>query len=282
MAAAAVANAPKPRNAKPTIGAIAGEKGASGKQTTCAQRIEVATVKKTQGEITLKQSWDAEALFRKHDSEDTQLLSRGSVTELLREIGLEDKMGEAFSATAQLIFDSHSADSHFLSFNEFRQVYYNVSKRHPDLLPRPSTLTIEIHGARGLPAADVNGISDPFCTVLVLEAETQAKKPWSKSQTKMIPKTLDPWWGEIFCDKYAYNEGDSLLFEVFDYDPGSKPDLLARAILPGKEFHRTGGFDGRLPLACMQPDDKGKYAPQLKLLVRVNALPAPPPNLTIM
>lgn len=238
---------------------------------TTAQRIETATVKRSQATMTEVQARDAEALFAKFDCEGTQLLSRGAVVELLRDVGLEKALGEGFSATARLAFDSHSADSHFLALPEFKQLYHRIATQHPSLLPRPPLLSISCLGAKGLQPADANGKSDPFCVVYV------SGKPHTKSQTRVIEKTLDPWWGEEFDDKYGYEPGCSIVFEVYDYDRGSKPDLLGRAVLPGEEFDRIGGFDGRLEL---KESAKG-YKPTIRARVVVNALPAPPPNVKI-
>jgi len=244
------------------------------KTLTCAQRIEAATVRKTQVIMSEVMSRDAEVLFSKYDSEKTALLPRGALTELLRDIGLEKVLGDSFGASARLAFDAHSADSHFLSPMEFKQLYYRISEKQPDLLPRKTQLTISVMSAKGLPPADLNGKSDPFCTIQVVN------KPWTKSQTKVMEKTLDPWWGEEFDDKYGYETiEDELRFEVFDYDKGSDSELLSTATLSGKEFDRAGGFDGRLHmLSEINPE---KFTPTLKVRVVVNGLPAPPPALRL-
>jgi len=253
-----------PRAGKPT----------AGKTLTSAQRIEAATARSTQVTITEMQMIDAEALFHKFDTEGTELLSRGVLTELLRHVGFEKALGDSFRLSARLAFDAHSADSHFLSLPEFKQLYYRMSSRHPDLLPRQPNLKISILGARGLPPADANGKSDPYCAFAV------QGKPRSQGRTRHVDKTLDPWWGEEFDDKYGYEEGDNLVFEVFDYDRGpSKGELLCRGTLASKEFHRAGGFDGKLSMQDCT-GQKG-YLPQLKVRVTVNGLPEPPPALKI-
>merc|ERR1712232_431474 len=252
------------------------------KAMTCSQRIKAATVKKTQVFITETQALDAEALFYKYDTEATNLLSRGNLTELLKEIGLDKDMGEAFSASAQLAFDAHSADSHFLSLPEFKQLYYYIGSWKPKLLPRDTKLRITVMGARGLPPADANGKADPFC-ILMCQG-----KPRSKSMTQVKEKTLDPWWGEDFNDNYGYEEnGESLLFEVHDYDKGSESQLMCTAVLPSTEFDRAGGFDGLLPLVIDKkfkqgcPFDTKGFSPVLKVRVYVAGQPVPPPRLRI-
>jgi len=94
-------------------------------------------------------------------------------------------------------------------------------------------------------------------------------KPYSKSKTKIKPKTLEPEWNEEFDDKYRYEEGDDIIFEVFDYDKGGKCDLLGRVLLPGSEFHRPGGFDGALTLT----DTEKKYEPKLQIQVYLREMP---------
>ncbi|CAE8682991.1 unnamed protein product, partial [Polarella glacialis] len=248
------------------------------KLMTCAQRIEAATTTKTQVTMPEIQALDAECLFQMFDFEGTALLSRGALTEVLRHVGLDKVMGAEFRAFAQLSFDSHSSDSHFLTHSEFKQLYYKLSQHYPLLLPRPTSLKITIMSGKGLPAADINGRSDPYCTVQV------AGKPKSLSQTKHVDKTLDAWWGEEFTDKYGYNEGDNLQFEVRDYDRGSAlGDLLCTATLPSREFHRAGGFDGVLQMALAPELGKIKgCTPLLKVRVSVNGLPEPPPALSIL
>merc|ERR1719240_1637881 len=146
--------AKRPKNLQ---GSGAQQKSGGGKSLSCAQRIEQATVHRTQVSMTENMVQDAEALFNSHDSEGTQLLSRGALTELLRQVGLEDKMGDAFGATARLAFDAHSADSHFLSLAEFKQLYYVVNQRYPALLPRKPFLKIHIYSDSGLQTADLKG-----------------------------------------------------------------------------------------------------------------------------
>ena len=80
-----------------------------------------------------------------------------------------------------------SQDSHFLSPNEFKQLYYRLMHRYPNLLPRhvPSlrcfsdgrlqlnrtpALRVTVYSAKNLPPADVNGKADPYCTMQLVGA----------------------------------------------------------------------------------------------------------------
>lgn len=247
-----------------------GDRIVNAKPSSCAQRIEAATtVKPPRVVLTERQSHDAEELFGDCDSEGTALLSRGQLTELLREIGLEEALKEAFKPSSRIAFDAHSADSHFLSLQEFKRLYCLIMKWCPTLLPRKPFLRVTIVKARNLPAADVNGKSDPLCIWQI------AGRSRSKSRTRHIDKELNPVWNEEFDDKYTYKVGDNLEFTVYDYDPptggkADKPedgDLLGRASLASHEFHTPGGFDGEVRLSA----ECGTKGPPAFLKIRVQA-----------
>merc|ERR1711933_633898 len=95
----------------------------------------------------------------------------------------------------------------------------------------PPNVIIMIRGAKGLPPADPNGKSDPFCFCQLVG------KDHTRFKTKVIKKTLDPIWDEECDDKYRYEgptadtDGDRIYFEVRDYDKGGKTELLGRAYL---------------------------------------------------
>ncbi len=77
-------------------------------------------------------------------------------------------------------------------------------------------LSIKVKEAKGIPAADSNGKSDPY---VVLTIGGQKKK------TKIIHKTLEPKWYEEF--RFDIDDSQHVLrFEVFDHDKFSKDDSL--------------------------------------------------------
>merc|ERR1712216_347070 len=162
-----------------------------------------------------------------------------------------------------MAFDAHSADSHFLTLQEFKQLYYLLSSKYTNVLPRKPILGITVISAKGLPAADVNGKSDPLC-IVQLEG-----KPRSRSQTRHIDKTLAHHWNEEFDDKYLYEQGDVLEFLVMDYDPGEDPELLAKTKLRSEDFQKPGGFYGDLPL---ETHLKGGKAPSVRVRVVVREI----------
>jgi len=260
--------------------------GGNNKQLSCAQRIEAATATKQQILFSEVMTCDAEALFRKYDTEKTQLICRGVHTELLRDIGLDEVFGDTFLATSQLLFDAQSADSHFLSLAEFKHLYYYISHWYPTILPREPALSITIMCAKDLPAMDIGGKSDPFCTLQCCKLDAKGKvleyKPWSKSQTKIIEKTLSPWWGEEFTDWFGYEEGDGMAFIIYDYDKGEKSELIGRAVLQGSEFDKPGGFHGSLPIQLQVPDAPKGLQSTLTVRVTVKGQPMPPSRLQVV
>lgn len=248
------------------------------KLQNCAQRIEAATTTRSQVVISDLAAADAENLFALYDFNGISLLPRGGLTEVLRDIGLEKELGTDLPAFSRVAFDSHSADSHFLAPNEFKQLYYRLMHRYPTYLPRTPALRVTVYSAKNLPPADVNGKADPYCTMQL------AGKPHIKTRTRHLEKTLDPRWSEELTGCYAYQEGDDLVFEVVDYDKGAQQgDLMCSCVVPSKEFHRPGGFDGVWPLTLAPELAKLKgYSPALRLRIQVTAFPEPPPGVTIL
>lgn len=50
-------------------------------------------------------------------------------------------------------------------------------------------LQVEVLRAEGLPSADINGKSDPFCSLQIVN---------QYAQTQTEYKTLNPEWGKVF------------------------------------------------------------------------------------
>src|SRR5437016_2586102 len=62
--------------------------------------------------------------------------------------------------------------------------------------PHP-TIELELIEAKGLLAADSNGLSDPFCSVVPLDSKHKEIRK-EKVRTKICWKTLSPVWNEKF------------------------------------------------------------------------------------
>ena len=56
-------------------------------------------------------------------------------------------------------------------------------------------LLLEVHGSSGLPSADENQLSDPFC---VVEAISKSAQKLFVHRTRVVPKKLCPEWSESF------------------------------------------------------------------------------------
>jgi hypothetical protein len=83
--------------------------------------------------------------------------------------------------------------------------------------------------AKNLDAADSNGFSDPFCTVIV------GKHLKAKHKTKIKKSTLDPEWNETFSQSVIPMQNVQITIQVHDDDGGigmlRKVQLLGEATL---------------------------------------------------
>mmetsp|Transcript_50466 Transcript_50466/g.80369 ORF Transcript_50466/g.80369 Transcript_50466/m.80369 type:complete len:284 (+) Transcript_50466:72-923(+) len=101
-------------------------------------------------------------------------------------------------------------------------------------------LMVTVKSAKDLERADLTGSSDPFCKVVA------NKQSWT---TKTIMKNLNPEWNDntsfVFFDAV-----ESITFEVYDFDKGSKHDLIGTCNLEVKSFYdaNSKGFKGTLNL----------------------------------
>jgi hypothetical protein len=111
--------------------------------------------------------------------------------------------------------------------------------------PARVNLRVTIFGAKGLRAADFSllgkGKSDPFARVQI------QGRPHSKFETPHIKKTLEPEWNATHIFE-GVKAGDSLEFEVFDYDMMSSPDLLGKIVVPYESFGGPEGLEDELTL----------------------------------
>lgn len=84
---------------------------------------------------------------------------------------------------------------------------------------------IKVLEARKVPAADLNGKSDPFVTLNTSKTKNKLV------QTKVIKKTLTPTWNEEFTIKVDF-VSDSLIVGLFDYDRIGSNDQLGFMHIP--------------------------------------------------
>ncbi|CAB4275582.1 unnamed protein product [Prunus armeniaca] len=91
-------------------------------------------------------------------------------------------------------------------------------------------LVVQVMGARDLPAMDLNGLSDPYVKV-------QLGK--QKFRTKVVKKTLNPYWGEEFALRVE-DLNEELLISVLDEDKYFNDDFVGCVKLPVSQV-----FDAR-------------------------------------
>jgi len=131
-------------------------------------------------------------------------------------------------------------------------------------------LKVTVKRATGLRAADVGGLSDPYCIVHVKGKSEDATHPPFKTDFKK--QTLEPVWDQEHMFD-ACTLSDELLFEVFDHDEHnilhSTDDALGSASLSAFDF-RPNGFDSSLQLVEKK---KGKNHGTPILYVKVEVLP---------
>lgn len=83
-------------------------------------------------------------------------------------------------------------------------------------------LVVQVMGARDLPAMDLNGLSDPYVKV---------KLGKQKFKTKVVKKTLNPYWGEEFCFRVE-DLNEELLISVLDEDKYFNDDFVGHVKFP--------------------------------------------------
>ncbi|XP_076344368.1 synaptotagmin-7-like [Tachypleus tridentatus] len=92
-----------------------------------------------------------------------------------------------------------------------------------------SVLTLKILQAKGLPAKDVTGTSDPYVRICLLPDRKH------KLETKVKHRTLSPRWNETFYFEgypLAKLQKSILYLHVFDYDRFSRDDPIGEVYLP--------------------------------------------------
>ncbi|KAJ8102090.1 C2 domain-containing protein [Lipomyces tetrasporus] len=105
-------------------------------------------------------------------------------------------------------------------------------------------LSVKILDGTNLPAADRRGKSDPYCLF-----ELNGEKTY---KTKVVKKTLNPAWGELFEVPVAKLASAKFVVKVFDWDMGpSEDDFLGAAAIdisqlePLKTVTQIENLDGK-------------------------------------
>jgi len=96
----------------------------------------------------------------------------------------------------------------------------------------PLKLVAVVHEAHRLKAADLNGFSDPYVVLSILDSE--GKPVGDATKSRVILKNLNPVWEEAISLPVADLHGD-ILVQIFDSDFGgalNSDDLLAQYKIP--------------------------------------------------
>lgn len=96
-------------------------------------------------------------------------------------------------------------------------------------------LVVNVVEARDLLAEDLNGYSDPFVAIEVLDARGEVIIPAGIAKTKIAKKTLAPTWNETFTigsQNFDLRLGTTLRFMLYDFDGLKKDDILGVVDIP--------------------------------------------------
>ncbi|TYZ58161.1 hypothetical protein PybrP1_003952, partial [[Pythium] brassicae (nom. inval.)] len=96
-------------------------------------------------------------------------------------------------------------------------------------------LVVNVIEARDLLAEDLNGFSDPFVAVEVLDARGEVIIPAGIAKTKVVKKTLAPRWDETFTigsASFDLRLGTTLRFMLYDFDGLKRDDILGVVDIP--------------------------------------------------
>ena len=101
----------------------------------------------------------------------------------------------------------------------------------------PGRLHVQLVRAENLPAADANGLSDPYCVLQLVrgggEDATSVHKLEDRKKAKVRYATLDPVWEQAFAFHEVKKRPSAfLLVEVWDNDTLAKDDPLGQFQVP--------------------------------------------------
>eukprot|EP00051_Salpingoeca_urceolata_P003262 m.56467 g.56467 ORF g.56467 m.56467 type:complete len:638 (-) comp12616_c0_seq2:86-1999(-) len=102
-----------------------------------------------------------------------------------------------------------------------------------DQMPAGRALRVRINKAVGLPAADLNGLSDPYVKMYI--QPDKSKK--TKKKSKVVQRTLDPEYNEEFMwELPADIRGRKLQITIWDWDRFNPNDFLGAMTFPLEEL----------------------------------------------
>uniref|UniRef100_A0A7E4VK70 Synaptotagmin-1 n=1 Tax=Panagrellus redivivus TaxID=6233 RepID=A0A7E4VK70_PANRE len=136
-------------------------------------------------------------------------------SEVVKSYGPEQGRGDLMSAVKKKEDDKEKKFLGRLSY----KLDYDFDK---------NALTAVIISAEELPAMDLGGTSDPYVKLFLMPDKKK------KFQTKVQRKSLNPVFNESFTFKVPFSEigGQTLVFNVFDFDRFGKHDQIGQISIP--------------------------------------------------
>lgn len=99
----------------------------------------------------------------------------------------------------------------------------------------PSTVTLNM-SATGLKSKDSFSKSDPYVVVEIVNKNSPDTTPKKLGQTSTIKNTSDPEWQENIEFSYCFENGQELIFSVYDFDSKSKSQVIGTVVVPASSL----------------------------------------------
>lgn len=146
-----------------------------------------------------------------------------------RQLGRLNERSPYLQAVFAVVYAENPANAAdpFAQFAATGSEAYKVEEICQDNSGSEDSVRITVVSASGLPAADSNGLSDPYAVL------TLSTHPRKNLRTKTIKKTLSPSWDERFEWTGHRDElrGASCEVKVYDWDRLSRDDLLGTGVV---------------------------------------------------
>lgn len=169
--------------------------------------------------------------------------NRGQVhLELIyRQFGVENSFGGPFAGGSQP-FGMTSLEKVFTDGMNGQWLSSLSPGKRKDIIR--GVLSVTVKRAENLTSTDLGGKADPY--VIVTMKKTDAKK-----KSRVVPKNLNPEWGQTFDFVVEDALHDMLIVEVWDHDTFGK-DFMGKLALTLTQVLHEGEYDGDFPLDGVQ------------------------------
>ncbi|KAF2669361.1 tricalbin [Microthyrium microscopicum] len=156
-----------------------------------------------------------------------------------------------YTATPLVLRDDHGTESTVTVKLKFIPIKMKLDPS--ESFRNMGQLRVDVVEASGLPAADRNGYSDPYCKFILNEKEVH--------KTERKNKTLNPQWNETFETAVRSRTAAKMEVHVFDWDMAASDDFLGKATIDLAAIEPYMRREINLPLS----GEKGDKAGSIKL-----------------